>query len=494
MLGMGPRQLRVNLSAFLFTALLVLVSGVLGESGSSSSSLHGAPPALPAVNATGVDLSISFIYNKFSANGSARFHYSHMSTIEQIGNGTYMAAWQTSHVGEGHLDQHIRFTVSHDNGTTWSEPASAIPYTDIPLWGPALFYNPKIKRMFLYYSQSVSVNCNITRSRCAPGGRLLFSYSDDLGAHWAEGVELVGFFSKERGDIAKVTANKPILTSSNYSSWVIPFWQQAEQGTSIVARNTTGPPCGGVLITEDGGQTYKPYGFVHSVNYTFYTIEPSGINLGSLDSKRVMQYYRTENIGILYESVSEDAGKTWSPIQPTMLPNPDSKAYAAARIDPSTGNVEEVVLCLNPTYPWTNHGRHILTVVKSSNPALLGTSSHTWEPFAVILDDPTGDDFGSYPTVMPDALDRQRWLVSYTCPEGICLASINEPAGSNPTSTPAPSYSINMKSVGIGLGCVGAALVGVIAMALFCKNKNSVPVDADEDIVSPTQEKQPLNR
>ena len=354
------------------------------------------------------------------------FPYNHMSTIAQINTTYFVAAWQASHLGEGHEDQRILVSISTNGGQNWTYPRDMLPNPElIPFWGPALFWHRGQQRLYCYYSRSNNATAR-GPGRYHPGGSIFVTHSDDHGASWHTGRELLDFFSPTRGNIAKVTANKPIFVDGTLDKWIIPFWQQTEASKHHPSMNTTGPPCASLLMTTDGGATYQPHGFIHSVNYTFYTIEPSAILTDGTNSGTVLQYFRTENVGLIYQSVSRDYGKTWSPIQPTKLLNPDSKVYLSSRVDFATNKTVSAAVAYNPTLPTSPNSNHVLVLSYTRRPELLNEThgSDAWgkDPILVFANNSVTGQSSYYPTLIPvdgpgegkDGGVREHWMCTYT--------------------------------------------------------------------------------
>ena len=95
-----------------------------------------------------------------------------------------------------------------------------------------------------------------------------------------QSVTILGFHDKVRGNISKVTANKPIVNFRG--DWLLPFWQEAH------TVNDTGPACSGVLVSTDRGASWMPHGFIAS-NDT-WLIE----NTLAQTERGVIQLFRTQ--------------------------------------------------------------------------------------------------------------------------------------------------------------------------------------------------------
>ncbi|KAJ9466482.1 hypothetical protein DIPPA_25812 [Diplonema papillatum] len=356
---------------------------------------------------------------------TSRFPYVHMTMIEQVNATRYLFAFQASHTWEGYLDQRICLQVSDDGGRNWTKPIDLIFGRDasgnaVPVWGPVLFHNPKTGVTYLYYSQSVPKNIRPgTPPRHFPGGDICVIQSTDGGDTWTPVPErklLLPYDSPTRGNVSKVTANKPVFLNQAQTEWALPFWQEAKPEN----KNDTGPRCGGVLVTVDGGASYSPIGFVNSsVTYLIentivpLTALPAVTGFGS-SALRLVQYFRSQiQVGMLYESFSNDGGATWS--APTTTPqgwqNPDSKVSAAAELD-GAGVPSQVLLALNPN---ATLKRDLLAVVVSEDAGPWASGSVSFGSETTIgvttAAHPTWN--WSYPTVLKRA-EPSLWAVSFS--------------------------------------------------------------------------------
>jgi alpha-L-rhamnosidase len=119
-------------------------------------------------------------------------------------------------------------------------------------------------------------------------------------------------------------------------------------------------------------------------------LEPIQPTLLDLGGGRLRALCRTRRAGVVAETLSEDDGRTWSPVRATSLPNPNS-AIDALRLQDG-----RFLLALNPTGMlkdrWTGP-RHPLVL------ALSDDGEH-WDR-ATVLED--GDGEYSYPALLQDA-------------------------------------------------------------------------------------------
>ena len=114
-----------------------------------------------------------------------QLEYAHMVVIEKVPvrgptneeRVLLAAAWQANEVkGEGSQGQHIRFSLSEDEGKTWS-PSVCLMYGLQALWSPVLFFDTTQEYLYLFYSES--------RKALSPGGDIKYirsSFSSETGA------------------------------------------------------------------------------------------------------------------------------------------------------------------------------------------------------------------------------------------------------------------------------------------------------------------------
>jgi predicted neuraminidase len=249
--------------------------------------------------------------------------YSHMATIAALPGGILAAAFQCTTTIEGADDQHIRFTVSHDTGVSWSDPVPTVGNTTAgpAVWGPSLFFDGG-KRLFMFYSVSPA------GSHHEVGGELRQIISKDQGETWSKPMTILAL-----GDIRKVTANKVAVVNG---TWLLPFWYEGQ------------PPEGGasVLASSDLGKSWAPHGFIHGTNSSSKVNGTKVIenSVALTRSGKVLQIYRAGK-GFLFSSTSDDSqGLRWSASAlPTSIPNPNSKASLF------TSPTGSIILTYNPS-------------------------------------------------------------------------------------------------------------------------------------------------
>jgi predicted neuraminidase len=260
-----------------------------------------------------------FIYD------AAPYPSCHASTVVENPDGSLLTAWFGGK-DEGAPD--VAIWMSRFSNDAWSEPVEVAREPGISTYNPVLFYT-RDGRLWLYYRFGPSPD------RWSSARR----YSTDQGKTWSV-VEYLP--SGLHGPIK----NKPLvlaggLVLAGYSHESSKTW------ASWIARST------------DDGRTWAAVGPIPLTNEASLprsgrargTIQPAIV---SIPRGRLRQFVRTTE-GFIGVSDSSDQGRTWSPIQDSGLPNPNSG------IDATTLKDGRIVLIYNDT----KRGRSPLSVAIS---------------------------------------------------------------------------------------------------------------------------------
>lgn len=274
-------------------------------------------------------------------NERAPYPQCHASTIVEVSRGRFAAAWFGG-TREGAPDVGI-WLARHD-GSGW------LPATQVadgrqpdglrhPTWNPVLF-KPPAGPLFLFY-------------KVGPSPREwwgLVKTSTDDGVTWSEAQRLPA-------PLLGPIKNKPVVLAD---------------GTWLSASSTEGTPTGWRAHFEasrDQGRNWQFIGPIDKGPASLEAIQGSVLFLGG---NRLLALLRTRN-GVLASTRSPDGGRTWSPLEPSGLPNPNSGSDALTLRD----------------------GRHLL-VFNNSRPAA-GRGSGPRYPLDLALSD-----------------DGERWTVALT--------------------------------------------------------------------------------
>jgi len=289
----------------------------------------------------------TFIFTK------APFRECHASTIAETTAGL-IAAWFG---GTEEAEQDVSIWASRNKGDGWEPPvevANGIQENGerVPCWNPVLF-QPKDAPLMLFYKAGPD--------ETEWWGMVVLSY--DGGRTWQKPQRLPD-------GILGPIKNKPvqlndgtILSPSSVEYFKNPPSTDEEVWQIHIERST------------DGGLTWEKSNPLND-GTTYNVIQPSVL---VYPNGRLQLLCRSMN-GYIIETWSEDLGRTWSPLEPTSLPNPDAGTDALVLAD---GRALLV-------YNHTKSGRHKLNVALSQD-------GETWEQ-ALVLENHLGEF--SYPAVI----------------------------------------------------------------------------------------------
>ena len=225
-------------------------------------------------------------------NDKAPYPQCHASTIAEASRGHLVAAWFGG-TREGAPD--VGIWLSRHEGGRWLTAVEVADGTQpdgtrYPTWNPVLFAPPGGPLMLFYkVGPSPSTWWGMVKT------------STDGGRTWSEATRLPA-------PILGPIKNKPVIL---------------KDGSWLSASSTEGTPTGWRAhfeLSRDRGRTWQ---FVGPIDKG-----PSGIEAiqGSVlfhRDGRLQALMRTQN-GVLATTWSGDAGRTWSPLAPSGLPNPNS--------------------------------------------------------------------------------------------------------------------------------------------------------------------------
>lgn len=241
----------------------------------------------------------------------------HSSSIVQIENGELLAFWKGG-VGKGKSNIDIKSKVgiwqARFDGRAWSLPEEVHFEEDGIVWNPVATRLPSGEILLFY------------RVGDSPRDSAAFlKRSVDGGSHWSEPEFLPA-------GINGPTKNKPLIL---------------EDGTLLCPSSMQAGSPGGVYqvtaawidISKDGGRTWSKSGPLVIPGQPFGAVEPVLCHDGE-GNLRLLCRDRAHRIGgvngAIWTSVSYDMGMTWSQLEKTALPNPDS---AIDVVDMGRGNL-----------------------------------------------------------------------------------------------------------------------------------------------------------
>jgi len=222
-----------------------------------------------------------FIYDK------APFKSCHAPTIAETETGLVAAWFGGTH--EKHKDVEIWYSKKQDD--TWTDPLSLangiVENHRYPCWNPVLYYSSD-KTLFLFYK--------VGPSPSKWWGML--KYSDDDGKTWSDEVRLPD-------GILGPIKNKPVLIRNNVllcpSSTEHDGWKVQMEFFYLNDKNWDNP----VPVNH---------------NSKYNIIQPTILK----HKDGATQILCRSKEGFIISSFSKDLGKTWSDLEPTNLPNPNS--------------------------------------------------------------------------------------------------------------------------------------------------------------------------
>jgi predicted neuraminidase len=268
---------------------------------------------------------------------TAPFKSCHASTIAETRDGLVAAWFGGTH--EGAADVGIWLSKLRDS--KWTAPQE-VAADRLPCWNPVLF-QPRQGPLLLFYK--------VGHHPASWWGMLITSA--DGGTTWLKPRRL------PNGILGPIK-DKPIELSDG--ALLCPSSQETIGWTVHFER------------TSDGGANWErtpPLG-----PDTVDAIQPTILSNGQVLTALV----RTKQ-GLIFSARSSDTGLSWSPLEPTSLPNPNSGIDAVTLRDGRSFLV----------YNDTDHGRSPLNLAVSND------AVH-WKPVAILEDEPSGEF--SYPAII----------------------------------------------------------------------------------------------
>jgi len=233
-------------------------------------------------------------------NERAPYPQCHASTIVEVSPGRLAAAWFGG-TREGAPD--VGIWLSRHDGQRWSDALEVADGkqpdgTRYPTWNPVLFAPPK-GPLVLFYKVGPSPSKWWGMVKTSPDG----------GRTWGDATRLPA-------PLLGPIKNKPVIL---------------ESGSWLSASSTEGTPTGWRAhfeMSRDAGRTWE---FIGPVEKGAALEAIQGSVLFHRDG-RLQALLRTRN-GVLATTWSSDAGRTWSPLAPSGLPNPNSGTDAVTLKD-----------------------------------------------------------------------------------------------------------------------------------------------------------------
>jgi len=204
---------------------------------------------------------------------------------------------------EPDTENYVLLSTSTDAGLNWSDPAVIVaPPGATRAYDPALWHDPA-GRLWLFYNQA-----NLETPDFSVWA-MTTENSGDAHPRWS---------TPKRIDIDAPFAfrlNKPTVLSTG--EWLLPVtWaRSAPDGWFAGDQQIQG-----VAISTDAGANWKLYGGVEAPHWALENM------IVERQDGRLWMLIRTRS-GVLWQSFSEDRGRTWSEGSPTNIVNPGVRFY-----------------------------------------------------------------------------------------------------------------------------------------------------------------------
>jgi predicted neuraminidase len=217
---------------------------------------------------------------------SAPFPSCHASTVCEVSPGRFVAAWFG---GTAEKAKDVKIWLSRGGAGGWTPPETVAVHPGMPTWNPVLFVT-KPGELTLWY-------------KAGPSPDQWTGYvmrSADGGTTWGTAEMLpAGFFGPVRA--------KPLALGGGHLL----------AGTSVESyRNWTAF----VDHSEDAGRTWRRSNGIGGPT-GFHQIQPA---LFRAADGTVVALMRSANPLKVCRSESRDGGRTWTPAEPTAVPNPSA--------------------------------------------------------------------------------------------------------------------------------------------------------------------------
>ncbi|MBD1424267.1 sialidase family protein [Sphingobacterium arenae] len=335
--------------------LLFVIGCALGSAGSAQ---EFNIPELATVGQNGV-VSAQFIY-ELDEKPTAQCH---ASTIIETSHGLMCAFFAGTH--EKNNDVGIR--VSHFNDGKWSWPVEVTngflsDSVKHPAWNPVLF-RPKNGPIILFYKVGPDVD----------NWWGVYTTSTDEGRTWTKPMTMGK--NEIVGDLLGPVKNKAVQLADG--TIISP--------TSLERRGTPNGRDWRIYfeISYDNGKSWKVIPPIND-GITYDAIQPSVL----IHKNGDLQIIARTMQDVLVTSWSKDSGKTWSKLEDTGLPNPNSGTDAVTLHD------GRHLLVYNHTTKKGEEpkGRNMLNVAISKD-------GHAWDVVTTLENKPLQDGY-SYPAVI----------------------------------------------------------------------------------------------
>jgi len=252
------------------------------------------------------------------------YSYAREPVIRRMPDGSLFCTFLTGGPKEPHNDNIVAAVRSFDDGETWTEIYELFRHSARGVWCTELFTEGEYPCLFVHTYNAETSYLEIQSFR---------SYTADAGNTWSEPKSLPGGCSN-------VSVRQGIVLSNG--DWLFPvYWQVVEKGWNWLGNRKWPRNCG-VLVSSDKGEHFRICGDLRAGNLAAPTRLWEN-NCIEAEPGHVIMLARASKTGLLWRSDSYDFGRTWTPIAPSDIPNPDTK-ISLAKIG---GNI---ILAHNPHF------------------------------------------------------------------------------------------------------------------------------------------------
>jgi predicted neuraminidase len=249
---------------------------------------------------------------------TAPFKSCHASTIVQLRNGDFLAAWFGG-TAEGNPD--VAIYASRRTHDGWSVPFQLVREPNTPTWNPVLFHSED-GRLWLYYKFGAGPTT----------WRASRIFSTDEGATWSQPERLPDGILGPIKDKPLVLDGGTIVSGSSVEtlqSWNVWIERSTDNGISWTKVGPVSPPALPKSPFRNPHPTPRIYAGQPPSQISSSPPIPYGIiqpALVPLDGNNHLRLYArsTSNIGSICVADSSDGGVTWTEARAIDIPNPNS--------------------------------------------------------------------------------------------------------------------------------------------------------------------------
>lgn len=260
---------------------------------------------------------------------SAEYPFPREPVIQRMPDGSLLSFHYTGGPTEPHDLNNTTACRSTDDGATWSDPEVIFEHDTRAVWTPEIFVpgNGEVLAFGTTFDAS-SHYCEI---------KTFVSKSKDSGKTWSEPVSLPG-------GVGGVIARKGFVLQDG--TWLIPCYWQEQRGDWNWIKKEDGSAqfspkwvfCCGVLRSTNEGRSFSLHGYLRPEDLSGTPQfegwgglwEPNAVEVAP---NHIVMLMRAENVGRKVRAESFDGGITWTSVEISDIPDPNSKVSLLQRRD-----------------------------------------------------------------------------------------------------------------------------------------------------------------